>query len=170
MGGTIELESTKGEGTTFTVELAFDIDPNAGAGSSGKAPASNESLSGMKVLLAEDNELNAEIALFMLEQEGISTDVARNGREALEKFKQSPNGLYDVVLMDVMMPIMDGYEAARAIRLLERPDAKTVPIIAVTANAFADDRELSSKAGMNAHISKPLEADKLAAAIRAARA
>ncbi len=170
MGGTIELESAKGEGSTFTVELTFKMDPNAGAGVCADAPASSESLSGLKVLLAEDNDLNAEITLFMLEQEGISADIARNGQEALELFKKSPNGKYDVVLMDVMMPVMDGYEAARAIRLLDRADAKSVPIIAVTANAFSDDRDLSMQAGMNSHVSKPLDAEKLAAAIQAARA
>ena len=170
MGGTIELESAKDEGSTFTVELTFKMDPDAGAGACAEAPASSESLSGLKVLLAEDNDLNAEITLFMLEQEGISADVARNGQEALERFKKSPNGHYDVVLMDVMMPVMDGYETARAIRLLDRSDAKSVPIIAVTANAFSDDRDLSMQAGMNSHVSKPLDAEKLSAAIQAARA
>ncbi len=169
LGGTIELESVKGEGSTFTVELSFEIDPNAGANTCGEAQADSGSLAGLKVLLAEDNDLNAEITLFMLDQEGISADIARNGQEALDRFKQSPNGHYDVVLMDVMMPIMDGYETSRAIRLLDRPDAKTVPIIAVTANAFADDRDLSAQSGMNSHVSKPLDADKLAAAIRDAR-
>ncbi len=169
MGGTIELESAKGQGSTFTVELSFKIDSNAGAATRDGANEKKGSLSGLKVLLAEDNELNSEIALFMLDQEGISADVARNGEEALERFKKSPDGAYDVVLMDVMMPVMDGYEAARAIRLLDRPDAKTVPIIAVTANAFADDKDQSAQAGMNGHVSKPLDAAKLMAAIREAR-
>ncbi len=169
MGGTIELESEKGKGSTFVVELSFEIDPNAGITARDGADAKGASLAGLKVLLAEDNELNSEIALFMLEQEGVSVDVARNGQEALECFKKSPDGTYDVVLMDVMMPVMDGYEAARAIRLLDRPDAKTVPIIAVTANAFADDKDQSAKAGMNGHVSKPLDAQALMAAIRQAR-
>ncbi len=169
MGGTIELESIKDEGSTFTVELDFPIDRNSEEAEPRSTPIDSGSLRGLNVLLAEDNELNAEITLFMLEQQGISADVAKDGRQAVECFEKSSNGHYDVVLMDVMMPIMDGYEAARAIRLLDRPDAKTVPIIAVTANAFADDRDLSTKAGMNGHVSKPLEVDVLAAAIQATR-
>ena len=164
MGGTIELTSVKGEGTTFVIELSFEIDD---APADAAKPSGDEvPLSGMHVLLAEDNELNSEVATFMLEQEGIIVDSVGNGQEALEKFKGSPNGFYDMILMDEMMPVMNGTEAARAIRLLNRPDAQTIPIIAVTANAFSDDRERSAAAGMNGHVSKPLDAQKLTDAIR----
>ncbi len=165
LGGSIQLESTKGQGTTFTIELEFAIDPSSGAGGE-SASASVVSLKGKRALLAEDNQLNAEIATFMLHQEGIEVDAVSNGREALERFKRMPNGHYDLILMDEMMPELSGTEAARAIRLLERPDAKTVPIIAVTANAFSDDQQLSAAAGMTAHVSKPLDAQHLLEVLR----
>ncbi len=169
LGGTIQLESAKGQGTTFTIELAFDLDPAAQAQGAPAETVRDASLEGLRVLLAEDNELNAEIAVFMLEQQGASVDVAQNGQEALEMFRASLNGHYDVVLMDMMMPVMDGASAAKAIRLLARSDAKTVPIIAVTANAFSDDREHCAASGMNAHVAKPLNADELIAAIHESR-
>ncbi len=166
MGGSIELKSVKGEGSIFTIELEFDIDPSAGDGCDGLESCNGvQSLEGMRVLLAEDNELNSEVASFMLEQAGIKVDSVENGQEALERFKLSPVGHYDMILMDVMMPVMDGFEASRAIRLLNRSDAKSIPIIAVTANAFADDQELSASAGMNAHVSKPLDTKKLLKAL-----
>ncbi len=165
MGGTIELASVKGKGSTFVIELSFEIDDST-ADDVAQVTESTALLSGMRVLLAEDNELNCEVATFMLEQEGIVVDSVSNGQEALEKFKGSPNGFYEMILMDEMMPVMNGTEAARSIRLLSRPDAQTVPIIAVTANAFADDQERSSAAGMNDHVSKPLDAQKLLDTIR----
>ncbi len=164
MGGTIELSSVKGEGTTFVIELSFEIDDTPEDAE--RTSEDEVSLSGMHILLAEDNELNTEVATFMLEQEGIVVESVCNGQEAVEKFKGSPNGFYDMILMDEMMPVMNGTEAARAIRLLNRPDAQTIPIIAVTANAFSDDRARSAAAGMNGHVSKPLDAQKLTDAIR----
>ncbi len=169
MGGTIRFTSFQGQGTRFEIELSFRIDENTLAEDTGEEAgdeARSASLKGMRVLLAEDNDLNTEIALFMLGQEGVVADTAVDGREALEKFKRSPNGYYDAILMDEMMPRMSGTEAAREIRLLQRPDAMTVPIIAVTANAFSEDRDASAAAGMNDHVSKPLDAESLAAALR----
>ena len=169
MGGTIKLKSAKNQGSVFTIDLTFDADPAAGRSGQSNQTSNDASLKGMRVLLAEDNDLNIEVASFMLEQQGITVECARDGQEALEKFKASATGYYDIILMDVIMPVMDGIEAARSIRLLPRPDAQVIPIIAVTANAFADDVQASNEAGMNGHISKPLEADKLIAAIQNAR-
>ncbi len=166
MGGTISFTSVKDEGTVFTIELSFAIDATAAAHGEDAALERDISLKGLRVLLAEDNDLNAEIASFILEQEGMAVEFARDGQEAVEKFRTSPDGYYDLVLMDVMMPVMDGMEAARAIRLLRTPYAQNVPIIAVTANAFSDDRERSAAAGMNGHVSKPLDADKLIRVMR----
>ncbi len=166
MGGTINLKSAKGQGSVFTIDLTFDVDPAAGRVAAHTNAGSNVALKGLRVLLAEDNELNLEVATFMLEQEGIIVDSARDGQEALEKFRASVPGHYDMILMDVMMPKIDGIEATRRIRLLPRRDAQTVPIIAVTANAFADDIQTSIEAGMNGHVSKPLSAEKLIDAIR----
>ncbi len=169
MGGTIQLESAKDEGSVFTIDLVFDITPQGDGANSADRLTSNASLKGMRALLAEDNDLNTEIASFVLEQEEIVVDTAKNGQEALRLFEHSPQGYYDVILMDAMMPVMNGFDAARAIRLLNRPDSQTVPIIAVTANAFSDDRERSIAAGMNGHVSKPIDAQKLIDAIRANR-
>ncbi len=165
LGGSIQLESVKDQGTTFTIELEFEVDANAGACADSSAET-GVSLSGRRALLAEDNQLNAEIATFMLQQEGIQVETASNGQEAVDKFKRSPVGYYDMILMDEMMPVLSGTEATRAIRLMDRPDAKTMPIIAVTANAFSDDQERSADAGMTAHVSKPLDATQLIKVIR----
>ena len=116
------------------------------------------SIRGAKVLLVEDNDLNMEIAEFMLTNEGVNVVKAVNGQEAVEAFEASRPGDIDVILMDVMMPVMGGLEATRRIRSLNRPDAKTIPIFAMTANAFADDVERSRRAGMNEHLTKPLDA------------
>ncbi len=165
LGGSIKLESVKDQGTTFTIELEIEVDANAGACADSSAET-GVSLSGRRALLAEDNQLNAEIATFMLQQEGIQVETASNGQEAVDKFKRSPVGYYDMILMDEMMPVLSGTEATRAIRLMDRPDAKTMPIIAVTANAFSDDQERSADAGMTAHVSKPLDAKQLIKVIR----
>ena len=158
MGGTIGFESRKGVGTTYTITLPFAIDRTAVPEHSGPAqPVELEVLRGAHVLLAEDNELNIEIAEFLLHEAGVQVTRAMNGRQAVEAFATSPEGFFDAILMDVMMPVMDGHAAARAIRALARPDAKTVPIFAMTANAFAEDRRKALEAGMNDHLTKPLD-------------
>lgn len=119
------------------------------------------SIEGMRILLAEDNELNMEIAEFVLESAGANVIKAFNGKEALEIFKESKLGEIDIILMDVMMPVMDGLEATRRIRAMKRPDARTIPIIAMTANAFAEDRQRAFAAGMDMHIAKPLEGSEM---------
>ena len=156
MDGTIRLESRKGAGTTFTVCLTFTRDRQAQRDED--AAAVPVSIRGVNVLLAEDNEINMEIAEFMLANEGAAIRKAVNGQQAVEMFSASEPGEIDVILMDVMMPVMDGLEATRRIRGLNRPDARTVPIFAMTANAFADDVERSRSAGMNEHLTKPIDA------------
>ncbi len=157
MGGTITFTSRLGEGTTFRVILPFRIcQPGELPPQAVKAPAP-DALQGMRLLLVEDNTLNMEIAAFMLENAGAELTKAQNGQEALDIFRESPAGFFDAILMDVMMPVMDGYQATRAIRALERPDAAAVPIVAMTAHAFADDRQRAYEAGMTAHLAKPLE-------------
>lgn len=157
MGGEITFTSKLGEGTTFRVILPFRIcQPGELPPQAAKAPAPDE-LQGMRLLLVEDNTLNMEIAAFMLESAGAELTKAQNGQEALDIFRESPAGFFDAILMDVMMPVMDGYQATRAIRALERPDAAAVPIVAMTAHAFADDRQRAYEAGMTAHLAKPLE-------------
>ena len=160
MGGEITLQSTKNVGTTFTVRLTFAQDANAQQ-SGDAAQEAGVSIAGMRVLLVEDNDLNMEIAQFMLENEGVQVVKAENGRRAVEIFDASKPGEIEIILMDVMMPVMGGLEATRRIRSLNRPDARTVPIFAMTANAFADDVERSRQAGMNEHLTKPLDADAL---------
>ena len=157
MGGEITFTSKLGEGTTFRVILPFRIcQPGELPPQAAKAPAPDE-LQGMRLLLVEDNTLNMEIAAFMLENAGAELTKAQNGQEALDIFRESPVSFFDAILMDVMMPVMDGYQATRAIRALERPDAAAVPIVAMTAHAFADDRQRAYEAGMTAHLAKPLE-------------
>ena len=139
MGGTIELESQLNVGTTFTITIPFEIDASYEEREEEKREISEKELSGVKVLLAEDNELNMEIAVFILEKYGMEVEPARNGKEAVDLFASSRNGEFQVILMDVMMPGMDGLTATREIRTLPRKDAGTIPIFAMTANAFADD-------------------------------
>ena len=165
MNGTITVESVLGEGSVFTVTLPFEIDKHPSAQAAANGAADETALHGLKVLLAEDNELNMEIAEFFLEDMGAETMQAWNGKEAVEAFRNSAPGEIGVILMDIMMPVMDGLEAVQRIRALDRPDAKTVPIIAMTANAFSEDVERSRKAGMTEHLSKPLNAETLKKAI-----
>lgn len=161
MGGTIEISSEVGAGSTFNVQIPLDIDKNPRARECADEQTCNCSLAGMSVLLAEDNELNAEIAQTLLESEGIVVTRAANGNEAVDLYVGHPAGSFDAILMDIMMPGMDGYEATRAIRLSEKADAADIPIIALTADAFAEDAQAAHDAGMNAHLPKPLDLNKL---------
>ena len=156
MGGTIDFTSKLGEGTTFRLTLPFRIDNTVRPPQQETPPSLAGTLTGMRLLLAEDNQLNREIAVFMLQSAGAEVTEARDGREAVEKFRAAPPGYFDAVLMDVMMPELDGYQATGIIRSSGRPDA-TVPIIAMTANAFVEDRQRASAAGMTEHLAKPLE-------------
>ena len=158
MGGTIAVESTKGVGTTFDVVLPFKIDESDHAREAEQAEAEDVSISGLKILLAEDNALNMEIAQFLLEEGGAEVIEAANGQQAVEVFETSAPFEIDAILMDVMMPVMGGYEATRKIRAMSRPDAETIPIIAMTASAFAEDRIAAKEAGMDEHLSKPVDA------------
>ena len=160
MGGTIRLESEQGVGSTFTITLQFRIDTERQR-QADAAEAEKINVAGMKVLLVEDNELNMEVAEFLLEREGIVVTKAWNGEEAVQTFTASKPGDFDAVLMDVMMPVKDGLDATREIRALEREDAKNIPIFAMTANAFADDIAHSRAAGMNEYIAKPLDIQRL---------
>lgn len=161
MGGTISVQSTQGQGSTFRVELELrypDAQPaETGPREQTSLPTSGaNSLEGLRMLVAEDNDINAEILEELLSCEGVSCERTENGQEALERFRQMPPGSFAAVLMDIQMPVMNGYEAARAIRGLDRPDAKTIPIVAMTANAFTEDVQNSMESGMNAHLAKPI--------------
>ena len=160
MGGTITFESEKGVGTTFVIRVPFKIDLDADKHEE-QTDASEKSIKGLNILLAEDNELNMEIAEFMLQNEGAHVSKAWNGQEAIEVFKKSEPGEFDVILMDIMMPVMNGYEATKIIRSLDREDAKVIPIIAMTANAFTEDRIRAKEAGMDEHVAKPVDVELL---------
>lgn len=168
MGGSVQVTSAIGTGSTFSVELPFgkvehsaQADRHAALASSSSepetTPSHNYDFTGKRILLAEDNEINLEIAMELVGATGASVEAARDGAEALEMFERSNVGYYDLILMDVQMPRMDGYESTQRIRALARADARTIPIFAMTANAFAEDEEKSRMAGMNVHISKPLD-------------
>ena len=164
LGGSIDVESQLDVGTTFTVVLPFRRDIVSPPVES-REPAHPESLRGMNILLVEDNMLNLEITEYLLKHEGCTVRVAVNGEEAVQIFHQSKPYYFDAILMDVMMPVMDGYEATQMIRAMDRPDAKEVQIVAMTANAFAEDVLKCRQAGMNAHLPKPFKADQLVASI-----
>ena len=160
MGGTITFESEEGVGTTFVIRVPFRIDTDRSDRVETREKQ-EASIRGMHILLAEDNELNMEIAEFMLQNEGAVVTKAWNGQEAVELFEKSRSGKFDVILMDIMMPVMNGYEATKRIRSLDREDAKEVPIIAMTANAFTEDRIRAKEAGMDEHVAKPVDGELL---------
>ena len=160
MGGTITFESKKGVGSTFVIRVPFKIDLDADKREESK-DVSEKSIKGLHILLAEDNELNMEIAEFLLQNEGAEVTKAWNGQEIVELFRKSESGEFDVILMDIMMPIINGYEAAKRIRSLDREDAKKIPIIAMTANAFTEDRIRAKEAGMDEHVAKPIDVELL---------
>ena len=160
MGGTITFESEKGVGTTFVIRVPFKIDPDADKREEQK-DVSEKSIKGLHILLAEDNELNMEIAEFVLQNEGADVTKAWDGQEAVELFRNSEPGEFDVILMDIMMPVMNGYETTKMIRSLDREDAKAIPIIAMTANAFTEDRIRAKEAGMDEHVAKPVDVELL---------
>ena len=160
MGGTITFESEEGAGTTFVIRVPFRIDTDRD--SKVKTGEKTEvSIRGLHILLAEDNELNMEIAEFMLQNEGADVTKAWNGEEVVEIFEKSRPDEFDVILMDIMMPVMNGYEATKMIRSMDREDAKAIPIIAMTANAFTEDRIRAKEAGMDEHVAKPVDAELL---------
>ena len=160
MGGTITFESEKGVGTIFVIRVPFKIDLDADKREEQK-DVSEKSIKGLHILLAEDNELNMEIAEFVLQNEGAGVTKAWDGQEAVELFRNSEPGEFDVILMDIMMPVMNGYEATKMIRSLDREDAKKIPIIAMTANAFTEDRIRAKEAGMDEHVAKPVDVELL---------
>ena len=156
MGGTISFESKEGTGTTFVIRIPFRIDTDR-KDRTETEEKTETSIQGLHVLLTEDNELNMEIAEFVLQNEGAVVTKAWNGQKAVDIFKKNRPGEFDVILMDIMMPVMNGYEAAKMIRSLDREDAKVIPIIAMTANAFIEDRMRAKEAGMDEHIAKPVD-------------
>ncbi|MDD4850093.1 MAG: response regulator, partial [Gemmiger sp.] len=174
MGGTATLHSTVGVGTTFVVELPLRVSggegqhpatwSNTGAGTG--AAADTSGLRGLQVLVCEDHPINQTVAKRILEKAGMRVVLAENGQAGYEKFAQSRPGSYQVILMDIQMPVMNGYEATQAIRECGHPQAKTIPILAMTANAFAEDIQKSLASGMNEHLAKPLEPARLYAALR----
>ena len=160
MGGTITFESEKGVGTIFVIRVPFKIDLDADKREEQK-DVSEKSIKGLHILLAEDNELNMEIAEFVLQNEGAGVTKAWDGQEAVELFRNSEPGEFDVILMDIMMPVMNGYETTKMIRSLDREDAKAIPIIAMTANTFTEDRIKAKEAGMDEHVAKPVDVELL---------
>ncbi len=166
MDGSILVESEKGVGSTFIVEIPFERAPEVAAEGT-EEPQAEQGIAGMRILLAEDNELNTEIAKILIEDHGGIVDAVPDGAAALDRFCAEPADTYDAILMDVMMPVMDGFEATAAIRASGHPDAKSVPIIAVTANAFVEDEEHCLAAGMNDHLAKPIDIDQLVSVVSA---
>ena len=160
MGGRIEVTSKEGVGSSFVVTIPFELAPEPEK-KKRAMPTKKATIEGLHLMLVEDNELNAEIAQMLLSDEKATVTTVSDGKQAVELFEASPAGTFDAILMDIMMPVMDGLTATRTIRALARPDAKTIPIIAMTANAFKEDEQKCLAAGMNAHLAKPLEIEKV---------
>jgi CheY-like chemotaxis protein len=156
LGGQMEIESEPGMGTTFTFTIPVTVTPIETRGNEA-ADGKQVNLSGRRILIAEDDELNMEIAQTLLEKSGFAVEGAENGRVAVDKFCASKPGYYDAILMDIRMPVLDGLAAAAEIRACDHPDAKSITILALSANAFAEDVKISKQAGMNDHIIKPLD-------------
>ncbi len=165
MGGTVTVESEPGAGTKVTVEVPLVINENPVKAEEVQQQPPADCMKGITVLLAEDNKLNQEITQYMLEEAGASVVIAENGEEAVQMFLNSAPGDFNCILMDIMMPVMDGYEASRLIREADRADAKMIPIIALSANAFSEDVQRALEAGMNTHMGKPIQSDRLVATI-----
>ena len=159
MGGSIQVESTQGVGTKFTVDISFDMasESDVYRDQISEQPDVLEKLEGKRILLAEDNDLNAEIAIELLAEEKIVVDRAKDGAECLDKLEKAVPGYYDMILMDIQMPVMDGYDAAARIRRMKDEKKASIPIIAMTANAFAEDRQKAISMGMNDHVAKPID-------------
>ncbi len=166
MNGSIDIQSVQGEGTTVTISLPFHLNPSVSPSVSHVSAGSRVPSQSGRILLVEDNELNREIAVAILEDAGFQADTAENGQVALDTLQAAPPGFYSLILMDIQMPVMDGYAATRAIRALPDPALSSIPIFAMTANAFDSDRQEALKAGMNDHIAKPIDADKLVGLLR----
>ena len=161
MKGHIEVESQIGSGSMFRITLPMQIDGVRDAQAVDEGQNETGTIDGMRVLLVEDNEINCEIIEFMLKDAGAEVVTANDGKEAVDAFAASAPETFDCVLMDLMMPVMSGYEAARVIRAMDRSDAKTVPIIALSANAFDEDVAMAKDAGMNEHLAKPVDMGKM---------
>ena len=159
MGGSIQVESTQGVGTKFTVDISFDMasESDVYRDQISEQPDVLEKLEGKRILLAEDNDLNAEIAIELLAEQKIITDRAEDGAECLDKLEKAVAGYYDMILMDIQMPVMDGYDAAARIRRMKDEKKASIPIVAMTANAFAEDRQKAISMGMNDHVAKPID-------------
>ena len=159
MGGSIQVESTQGVGTKFTVDISFDMasESDVYRDQISEQPDVLEKLEGKRILLAEDNDLNAEFAIELLAEEKIVVDRAKDGAECLDKLEKAVPGYYDMILMDIQMPVMDGYDAAARIRRMKDEKKASIPIIAMTANAFAEDRQKAISMGMNDHVAKPID-------------
>ena len=159
MGGKIYVESEQGKGTKFTVEIPLEIasEEDVYRNQISEQPDALKRMEGKRILLAEDNDLNAEIAIELLAEQKIITDRAEDGAECLDKLEKADSGYYDMILMDIQMPVMDGYDAAARIRRMKDEKKASIPIIAMTANAFAEDRQKAISMGMNDHVAKPID-------------
>ena len=163
MGGSIQVESTQGAGTKFTVDISFDTasEEDVYRNQISEQPDILEKLKGKRILLAEDNELNAEIAMELLKEKGFLIDWVKDGQECFDKLEEADEGYYDLILMDIQMPILNGYDTTAKIRQMENPKKASTPIVAMTANAFEEDIAMAQKVGMNGFIAKPLDAEKM---------